>query len=119
MPKNSKNNNSQSRQDSASVLAQMRKRIAKLKWKLWRHKGVDIVVTHAPPAGVGDSEDYAHRGFEALKELLDKYQPKYLFHGHVHLSYGADKTRVRTYGSTQVINATERYVLDWEEEANV
>ncbi len=98
---------------------EMRKRIAKLKWKLWRHKGVDIVVTHAPPAGVGDGEDFAHRGFEALKELLDKYQPKYLFHGHVHLRYGKDQTRVREYGNTKVINASERYVLDWEEEENV
>mgnify|MGYP002509252501 CR=1 FL=1 len=33
---------------------EMKKRIRKLRWKLWRHKGVDIVVTHTPPAGVGD-----------------------------------------------------------------
>ena len=91
--------------------AQMRKRIRKLRWKLWRHKGVDIVVTHAPPAGVGDSDDPAHRGFEAFLPFLDKYQPKYLLHGHVHLNYGMDQTRVRQYGQTQVINTCERYDL--------
>lgn len=91
---------------------EMKKRIRKLRWKLWRHKGVDIVVTHAPPAGVGDSEDIAHRGFEALLPFLDKYRPKYLLHGHVHLNYGNDPTRVRTYGDTTVINACQRYVLE-------
>lgn len=92
--------------------AQMRRRIAKLRYRLWRMGGVDIVVTHAPPWGVGDADDPAHQGFQALLELLDQYKPKYLLHGHVHLAYGPDKTRVRQYGQTQVINVSERYVLD-------
>ena len=95
---------------------QMRKRIAKLRFKLWRHKGVDIVVTHAPPKGIGDGDDYAHRGFEAFIDLLDKYHPKYLLHGHVHLRYGKDKTRAREYNGTQVINCSEYYVLELPEE---
>ena len=95
---------------------QMRKRIRRLRFQLWRHKGVDIVVTHAPPRGVGDSDDHAHRGFAAFLELLDKYQPKYLLHGHVHLRYTKDQTRIRTYGNTQVINACERYVLEIPDE---
>ena len=90
---------------------QMRKRIRKLWWQLWRHKGVDIVVTHAPPLGVGDGNDPAHQGFAALLELIDKYHPKYLIHGHVHLNYGSDPTRVRKYNGTQVINTCERYDL--------
>ena len=94
----------------------MKKRIRKLRWKLWRHKGVDIVVTHAPPAGVGDSDDIAHKGFEQLLALMEKYHPKYLLHGHVHMSYGTDQTRVRRYGETQVINCSERYVLDVPDE---
>lgn len=94
---------------------QMRQRIRRLRYQLWRHKGVDIVVTHAPPRGVGDGEDPAHMGFEALLELVDKYQPKYLLHGHVHLRYGPDKTRVRQLGSTAVINTTERYDLEIQE----
>jgi len=92
--------------------SQMRRRIAKLRWKLRRLGGVDIVVTHAPPEGVGDMDDPAHRGFAALRKLLDKYKPAYLVHGHVHLRYGLDQTRVRQYGDTAVINASERYVLE-------
>lgn len=91
---------------------EMQKRIAKLRWKLIKHKGVDIVVTHAPPRGYGDAEDPAHRGFEAFLELIDKYHPKYLLHGHVHMSYGMDQTRVREYHGTQIINVCERYVLE-------
>ena len=91
---------------------EMRRRIRKLRFALWRAKGVDIVVTHAPIRGVGDAEDNAHRGFEALKELLDKYKPEYLLHGHVHLTYGQDKTRIRQYGETKVINTSERFELE-------
>ena len=95
---------------------EMRRRIWKLRWKLRRHKGVDIVVTHAPPRGVGDAEDLPHRGFEALLELIDRYHPKYLLHGHVHLSYGIDRTREREYNGTKVINTCERYVLEIPDE---
>ena len=92
--------------------AQMRRRIRKLKWALWRAKGVDIVVTHAPPQGLGDGQDAAHQGFAALRDLLDKYHPQHLLHGHVHLRYNSDKPREREYNGTTLINVTERYVLD-------
>ena len=91
---------------------QMRQRIRKLRFPLWRCKGVDIVVTHAPPEGLGDGEDPAHHGFAALREFLDKYHPSYLVHGHVHLRYDASLQRVREYEGTTLINAFERYVLE-------
>ena len=91
---------------------QMRRRIRRLRFMLWRTKGVDLVVTHAPPEGLGDADDPAHKGFAALRELLDKYHPQYLLHGHVHLRYGHDQTRVREYEGTQIINTSERYVLE-------
>ena len=90
----------------------MRRRIARLRFHLWRLGGVDIVVTHAPPKGVGDAEDPAHRGFQALRDLLDKYHPTYLLHGHVHTSYGYQVQREHTCGQTTVINTCERYVLE-------
>ena len=92
--------------------AQMRRRIAKLRWKLWRMGGVDIVVTHAAPEGLGDDEDRAHWGFESLRELIDKYNPKYLVHGHVHMSYGHNIPREIDYNGTKVINAYERYTIE-------
>lgn len=91
---------------------EMQKRIRKLRRQLKKQGGVDIVVTHAPPAGVGDGEDNAHQGFEALLELMEQYRPKYLLHGHVHLNYGRDQTRVRQYADTQVINTCQRYELE-------
>ena len=91
---------------------QMRRRIRKLRFKLWRLKGVDIVVTHAAPEGLGDSEDRAHWGFESLRELIDKYHPEYLVHGHVHMSYGMNVPRVLEHNGTKVVNAYERYVIE-------
>jgi len=92
--------------------AQMRRRIRKLRFPLWRTGGVDIVVTHAPAKGQGDAEDPAHWGFEALLELLDRYKPQFMLHGHVHMRYGREHVRQRQYGSTTIINASERYAFE-------
>lgn len=92
--------------------AQMRRRIRKLRYALWKTGGVDIVVTHAPPEGLGDDNDPAHRGFKALIELLDKYHPKFLLHGHVHLRYGQENTRNMEYNGSHVVNVCPRYTLE-------
>ena len=92
---------------------QMERRIRKLRWKLCRSKGVDIVLTHAPPAGYGDAEDIAHRGFEAFLPLMDRYQPSYLIHGHVHKSYSVHTfSREVQYASTTVLNGAGRTILE-------
>ncbi|MGM9669240.1 MAG: metallophosphoesterase [Faecousia sp.] len=91
---------------------QMRKRIRKLRFQLWRHKGVDIVVTHAPPRGIGDADDPAHRGFECFLPLLEKYKPKYLLHGHIHLRYNHNLKQENTYLGTKIINVGERFYID-------
>ena len=90
----------------------MRRRIRKLRWQIAKYGGVDIVVTHTPPRGVGDAEDRAHQGFECFLDLIDTYKPRYLLHGHVHLSYGRDRTREREYHGTKVINVSEKYILE-------
>ena len=77
--------------------------------------GVDIVLTHCPPKGYGDAEDYAHRGFEAFLPMLDKWKPKALVHGHLHVRYGAP--RERSYGGTRIINASGRFTLEMEPES--
>ena len=91
---------------------QMEKRIRRLRFKLWRAGGVDIVLTHAPLRGYGDGEDIAHQGFEAFKPLLEKYKPSYFIHGHVHKRYGSDFQRLSRYGDTTIINASGRYTLE-------
>ena len=91
---------------------QMRHRIRKLWYPLWWHKGVDIVVTHSAPADLGDDEDMAHWGFEALRKLLDKHHPRFLVHGHVHMTYGQSAVRELEYNGTTVVNAYERYIIE-------
>lgn len=91
---------------------QMRGRILKMRWPIRKAGGVDILVTHAPAEGLGDSEDVAHWGFPSLRAFLDKYQPAYHVHGHVHMTYGQNIPRTLSYNETTVINAYERYTLE-------
>ena len=69
-------------------------------------------MTHAAPAGLGDAEDPAHWGFQALRDLIDKYHPPILLHGHVHVTYGQNVPREIEYNGTRVINAYERYIIE-------
>ncbi len=94
---------------------QMARRIRRLNRAVRKAGGVDIVLTHCPPKGLGDAEDYAHRGFEAFLPMLDKWKPKALVHGHVHIAYGIP--RELSYNGTRIINASGRYVLEMEPES--
>ena len=91
---------------------QMKRRIRRLKRKLRRSGGVDIVVAHAPVKGYGDEDNLAHSGFEAFLELLDKYQPRYFVHGPVHKRYSSDRNNILRRGGTTIINACGRYILE-------
>lgn len=92
---------------------QMAKRAKKLRWKLWRKKGFDILVTHAPALHLGDDTDLCHRGFQTFLDMMDKYKPAFMVHGHVHQSYTSHFQRERHYGETEVINAYGTYVIDY------
>ena len=94
---------------------EMEKRIRRLKLRLWRTHGFDILLTHAPVRGVNDMEDTCHQGFAAFDTLLERCRPSYMVHGHVHLNYGFNVPRVTPYKGTRIINAYERYDLDTEE----
>lgn len=94
---------------------QMEKRIRRLRWKLFRSGGTDIVLTHSPVRDYGDADDLPHRGFEAFWPFLEKYRPEFLFHGHVHMNYGHDLSRKELYGDTTLINCYERFVIDLPE----
>ena len=45
----------------------------------------DILVTRTPAYQLGDGRDLPHQGFRTFVDLMDKYHPRYLLHGHVHL----------------------------------
>lgn len=92
---------------------QMKRRVAKLKTKIWWNKGFDILMTHAPAFGLGDGDDLCHRGFQVYNWLLDKYSPRYFIHGHQHLNYRNNQPRIIQYNNTKVINAYGYYLLDY------
>lgn len=92
---------------------QMFYRIMKLQRKIRRSRGLDILVSHAPAYGINDGEDLPHRGFQCFHRLLDKYRPRYFVHGHMHFSYNARQKRVSDHQDITVINACERYVLEY------
>ena len=91
---------------------EMAKRVKKMRWKLLRHKGFDILVTHAPALGLHDDEDLCHKGFDIFNKLVEKYHPKFFVHGHVHLNYGTKFPREDVIGETRVVNAYEKYIIE-------
>ncbi|NJD03329.1 MAG: metallophosphoesterase [Ruminiclostridium sp.] len=93
---------------------QMKKRVKKLKLKIWRSKGFDILLAHAPALGLGDGEDPCHRGFQSFNMLLDKYSPRYFIHGHQHLNYKSNQPRIIKYKNTEIINAYGYHLLDYK-----
>ena len=97
---------------------QMERRIRRLKRAIKKVGGLDIVIAHSPPRGVGDLDDPAHRGFEAFLRLIESCRPKYFLHGHVHLNYGRFIPRVNEYGETTIVNVSERFELDYPAHAD-
>ncbi len=91
---------------------EMRRRIARLSANLTMTNGFDVLVTHSPALGYGDLEDLPHKGFACFNDLLEKYHPKYMFHGHVHKAYG-HFLRERLHPSgTMMINACGRCTVE-------
>ncbi len=91
---------------------QMRKRARRLILPILFHGGVDVLVTHAPARGVNDSSDMCHRGFQTFVDFIHRYKPIYFVHGHVHMSYGHNIPREDHIGTTTVINAYEKYIIE-------
>ena len=91
---------------------QMAARIRRLSWTIRRHRGFDILLTHAPMRGVHDLDTPAHRGFECFGDLIDRWQPKWFLHGHVHLNYGMNLPHRTQSGETQIVNAYEYQVIE-------
>lgn len=83
---------------------QMRAIIRRLRPTLWWRGGVDVVVTHAPPRHIHDAEDPCHRGFESFRWLIDKYQPNYFIHGHIHTHFADPADRETVVDATKVVN---------------
>jgi calcineurin-like phosphoesterase family protein len=93
--------------------------LARRAW--WRRardgRGVDVLLTHAPPAGAGDGADPPHQGFRALHGLIARLQPAMLLHGHVD-PHGLPPGDHRL-GRTVVRNVVGRHLLEVEPGAGI
>ncbi len=79
---------------------------------LWLKGGVDIVVAHAPPRHVNDAEDRCHRGFHCFVKLIQRVQPRFFIHGHIHAHFSDPSQRITPVGATQVINTFAWHLLE-------
>lgn len=94
---------------------EMKARVRRLYWKLRKNGGFDILLTHAPALGIGDGDNLPHRGFQCFVDLMDKYHPQVMVHGHMHPEYAAAKfQREFLRGETRIINANQRVYFDVE-----
>jgi Icc-related predicted phosphoesterase len=95
-------------------------------WKVWQlapslmmnrllhGRYLDILITHAPPSGIHDKPDRCHQGFRAFRTFMDRFRPRYLIHGHVHIYHPREPTQT-VYGKTTVINTYGYHTLEVNE----
>jgi len=88
-------------------------RVYKLRHKLTKLGGFDILLTHAPSAGMGDGSDVCHQGFGIFNQLIHVYQPSYFLHGHQHLNYSSNTKRTIHYQQTTIINGFGYHLFDY------
>jgi len=79
----------------------------------------DIIVTHAPPKGIHDGPDNAHRGVPEYAKMITQFKPKYFLHGHNHLDYHSNLKwrskfhQITMVESTTVIRIYGYYILNY------
>jgi hypothetical protein len=71
-----------------------------------------IVVTHAPPRGVNDDSDLAHRGFTAFRWLADRLDPPLWLHGHTALVRRGIDDRTARHNGTLFYNCTGATLIE-------
>jgi Icc-related predicted phosphoesterase len=91
----------------------MKKMIRSAWFSLYKNRGVDIVITHAPPFSIHDGDDLCHKGFMCFLKFIEKYSPKYFIHGHIHKSFDNSEDRVSVYGKTDIINTCGYNILEY------
>lgn len=94
---------------------QMQSRIRRLWLPLKKNRGFDILLTHAPAYRLNDFETVPHRGFACFISLIDRFEPSYFIHGHIHRNYDFRIPQTTQRGKTTVINAFEYCIIDTKE----
>lgn len=80
-----------------------------------RAGAIDVLLTHAPPLGLGDEPDAAHVGISALHGVIETLQPAWHLHGHVH-PFGMHKPD-RQLGPTTIRNVIPWQLIEIEPKA--
>lgn len=102
--------------------AEMRRRIIKMVPHLIYNRTMygrylDILVTHSPPFGIHDEKDLPHTGFQNFLWFLDKFKPRLMLHGHIHIYRNGTITETQ-YNETQILNVYNKRVIeldfDWQ-----
>lgn len=78
----------------------------------WQNKGLEIIITHAPPRYIHDAEDLCHRGFKSFRWLIDRYSPNYFIHGHIHAEFNDPAERITVINKTKVVNTYGYYLFE-------
>jgi uncharacterized protein len=98
------------------MFLRMMQMLPALLWnRVFRGRALDILLTHASPAGINDRPDPTHAGFKVFLWFLRTFRPRYQLHGHVHL-YDLNAERVARYEATTIINVYDHYVLEFPDE---
>ncbi|MBQ9414628.1 MAG: metallophosphoesterase family protein [Clostridia bacterium] len=91
---------------------EMKNRIRRLWLPIKKHRGFDILLTHAPAQGINDLDDLPHKGFACFRNLIEQYEPTYFVHGHIHRNYGVRVPQKTETDHTTVINAFDYCMID-------
>ena len=81
--------------------------------RIFHGRWLDILLTHAPPRGLGDREDRCHQGFRIFRTFLKFFKPRYLLHGHIHL-YDINAPREIRFMETNIVNIYEHQIIEIE-----
>lgn len=105
------NQYTQSQMNRRAIALEARARLGSLmarRSKPARH--LDVLLTHAPPLGVGDDDDPCHEGFAAFHGLVERLSPSVHLHGHIH-PYGRQVDELQI-DRTRVINTVGHQLIE-------
>ena len=63
-------------------------------------------------------DDLPHSGYACFNELLDKYKPAYMVHGHVHQEYGQFQRELIHASGTKIVNGYQKAIIEVEPPAH-
>ena len=66
--------------------------------------GVDVLITHEPPAMILDKSNGIHWGNLSLRNKVLEVKPKFHLFGHAHDAYGTEQQGTTTFSNGAVLN---------------